>query len=143
MFDYFLSFVRFGSKADIDGLPVRLRNVLVFDRNYVAFPALLDSCHSALWSVCRLLPRVWKDILVAHADPYTTSQSPELRPHNWEISVEGERWQSCFCWFYSRRKKWEGLPSNSHWWSTLFGKSPCLALYDRQVAELRNQLCQR
>ena len=26
---------------------------------------------------------------------------------------------------------------------TLFGKSPCLALYDRQVAELRNQLYQR
>ena len=37
--------------ADIDGLPVRLRSVLVFDRNYVAFPALLDSCHSALWLV--------------------------------------------------------------------------------------------
>jgi len=43
--------------------------VLMFDRNYVAFPALLDSCHSAHWLVCRLLPRVWKDILVAHADP--------------------------------------------------------------------------
>ena len=61
--------VRFVPIADIDGLPVRLRNVLVFDRNYVAFPALSDSCHSALWLVCRLLPRVWKDILVAHADP--------------------------------------------------------------------------
>ena len=45
--------VRFVPIADIDGLPVRLRNVLVFDRNYVAFPALLDSCHSALWLVCR------------------------------------------------------------------------------------------
>ena len=61
--------VRYGTIADIDGLPVRLRNVLVFDRNYVAFPALLDSCHSALWLVCRLLRRVWKDILVAHAVP--------------------------------------------------------------------------
>ena len=59
--------VRFVPIADIDGLPVRLRSVLVFDRNYVAFPALLDSCHSALWLV-RLLRRVWKDILVAHAD---------------------------------------------------------------------------
>ena len=37
-------YVRLGSCADIDGLPVRLRSVLVFDRNYVAFPALLDSC---------------------------------------------------------------------------------------------------
>ena len=51
------------------GFAVRLRNVLVFDRNYVAFPALLNSCHSALWLVCRLLPCVWRDILVAHADP--------------------------------------------------------------------------
>jgi hypothetical protein len=28
-------------------------------------------------------------------------------------------------------------------WSTLFGNSPCLAVYDRQVAEFRNQLYQR
>jgi hypothetical protein len=82
-------------------------------------------------------------ILIAHADRQTTSQGSELRPYNWDISVEGERWQSRSCWRYSRRKKWQGLSSNSHWWSTLFGKSPRLALYDRQVAELRNQLYQR
>jgi hypothetical protein len=75
-------------------------------------------------------------ILIAHADRQTTSQGSELRPYNWDISVEGERWQSRSYWRYSRRKKWEGLSSNSHWWSTLFGKSPCLALYDRQVAEI-------
>src|SRR5262249_58762051 len=34
--------------------PVRWRNV--FDRNYVAFQALLDLCHSVLWLVCRCLP---------------------------------------------------------------------------------------
>jgi hypothetical protein len=90
------------------------------------------------------LPDVYRAfILIAHADRQTTSQGSELRPYNWDISVEGERWQSRSCWRYSRRKKWEGLSSNSHWWSTLFGKSPCLALYDRQVAELRNQLYQR
>jgi hypothetical protein len=48
--------------------PVRWRNVLVFDRNYVAFKALLDSCHSALWLVCRCLPCISRDILVAHAN---------------------------------------------------------------------------
>jgi hypothetical protein len=80
---------------------------------------------------------------IAHADRQTTSQGSELRPYNWDISVEGERRQSRSCWRYSRRKKWQGLSSNSHWWSTLFGKSPRLALYDRQVAELRNQLYQR
>ena len=90
------------------------------------------------------LPDVYRAfILIAHADRQTTSQGSELRPYNWDIPVEGERWQSRSCWRYSRRKKWEGLSSNSHWWSTLFGKSPCLALYDRQVAELRNQLYQR
>ena len=90
------------------------------------------------------LPDVYRAfILIAHADRQTTSQGSELRPYNWDISVEGERWQSRSCWRYSRREKWEGLSSNSHWWSTLFGKSPCLALYDRQVAELRNQLYQR
>ena len=90
------------------------------------------------------LPDVYRAFtLIAHADRQTTSQGSELRPYNWDISVEGERWQSRSCWRYSRRKKWEGLSSNSHWWSTLFGKSPCLALYDRQVAELRNQLYQR
>src|SRR5262249_24190902 len=123
------------------GFAVRWRNV--FDRNYAAFQALLDLCHSALWLVCRCLPCVSRDILVAHAERKTTSQSPQLRPYNWDISVEGERKQSRPCWRYSRRKKWEGLPSNSHWWSTLFGNTPCLALYDRQVAELRNQLYQR
>ena len=33
-------------------------------------------------------------ILIAHADRQTTSQGSELRPYNWDISVEGERWQS-------------------------------------------------
>src|SRR6516225_12245661 len=43
---------RFVPKADIDGL----RGPLADDRNYVAFQALLDLCHSALWLVCRCLP---------------------------------------------------------------------------------------
>jgi hypothetical protein len=33
--------------------------------------------------------------LVAYADRETTSQSPELRPYNWDISLG---WQSCSCW---------------------------------------------
>jgi hypothetical protein len=33
-------------------------------------------------------------ILIAHADRQTTSQGSELRPYNWDISVEGERWQA-------------------------------------------------
>jgi hypothetical protein len=64
------------------------------------------------------LPDVYRAfILIAHADRQTTSQGSELRPYNWDISVEGERWQSRSCWRYSRRKKWQGLSSNSHWWS--------------------------
>jgi hypothetical protein len=31
------------------------------------------------------------------------------RPYNWNISVEGERWQSRSCWRYSRRKKMGGV----------------------------------
>jgi hypothetical protein len=61
--------VRFVPKADIDKLAVRSWNILVFDSNYVAFPALLGLCHSVLWLVCRYLSRVLRDILVAHADP--------------------------------------------------------------------------
>src|SRR5262249_51002736 len=56
-----------GQKRTLMGFAVRWRNVLVFDRNYVAFQALLDSCHSALWLDCRCLPCVSRDILVAHA----------------------------------------------------------------------------
>src|SRR5262249_23304884 len=41
-------------KRTLMGFAVRWRNVL--DRNYAAFQALLDLCHSALWLVCRCLP---------------------------------------------------------------------------------------
>src|SRR5262249_20754188 len=38
------------------------------------------------------LPDVYRAfILIAHADRQTTSQGSELRPYNWDISVEGER----------------------------------------------------
>jgi hypothetical protein len=148
--------VRFGSKADMCSAVVHvrftqkhgidaLRNPLA-ERFGLSTGTISHSNHllnSALWLVCRCLSCVSRDILVAHADCQTTSQGPELRPYNWDFSVEGERQQSRSCWRYSRRKKWEGLPANSHWWSALFGKSPCLALYDRQVAVLRNQLYQR
>ena len=118
---------------------VRRRNGLFFDRNET--PSIV---RFTPFSYLVGLPDVYGAfILIAHADRQTTSQGFELRPYNWDISVEGERWQSRSCWRCSRRKKWEGLSSNSHWWSTLFGKPPCLALYDRQVAELRNQLYQR
>jgi hypothetical protein len=71
-----------------------------------------DSRHSAIWFG---LPDVYRAfILIAHADRQTTSQGSELRPYNWDISVQGERWQSRSCWRYSRRKKWEGLSSNSN-----------------------------
>jgi HNH endonuclease len=42
-------------------------------------------------------------ILIAHADRQTTSQGSRLRPYNWDISVEGERWQSRSCWRYRAR----------------------------------------
>src|SRR6516225_712084 len=45
-------------KRTLMGFAVRWRNV--FDRNYVAFQALLDLCHSALWLVCRCLPCVFE-----------------------------------------------------------------------------------
>ena len=45
-------------KRTLIGFAVRWRNV--FDRNYVAFQALLDLCHSALWLVCRCLPCVFE-----------------------------------------------------------------------------------
>jgi len=36
------------------------------------------------------LPDVYRAfILIAHADRQTTSQGSELRPYNWDISVEG------------------------------------------------------
>ena len=115
--------------------------VLFFDRSEGRTPSIV---RLTPFSYLVGLPDVYRAfILIAHADRQTTSQGSELRPYNWDIPVEGERWQSRSSWRYSRRKKWEGLSSNSHWWSTLFGKSPCLALYDRQVAELRNQLYQR
>jgi hypothetical protein len=53
-------------------------------------PRMLDLCHSALWLICRRPPCVLRDILVAHADRSTTSQSTELRSDDWDISVEGE-----------------------------------------------------
>ena len=38
------------------------------------------------------LPDVYRAFtLIAHADRQTTSQGSELRPYNWDISVEGER----------------------------------------------------
>jgi HNH endonuclease len=41
---------------------------------------------------------VTEGMTLAHADRQTTSQGSELRPYNWDISVEGERWQSRSCW---------------------------------------------
>ena len=65
--------------------------VLMFDRNYVAFPALLDSCHSPLWLVCRLLPRVWKVILVPMLTPKrlrkVLSYAPTTGIFRWKVSA--------------------------------------------------------
>jgi len=91
--------VRFGGRHGAPGLGCLLypRRTLmgslsvdrVFDRNYVAFQALVMLMPLALWLVCRCASG--KIFLVAHADCYPTAQSPELRPHNWDISVEGKR----------------------------------------------------
>src|SRR5262245_39387041 len=41
---------------------------LVFNRSYLGFQAFVKLMPSALWFVCRCLPCVSRDILVAHAD---------------------------------------------------------------------------
>ena len=79
-----ISDVRFAPKADIDGLRGPLTDRLVSDRNYAAFQG-----PSALWFADYYC--VSGKILVAHADCYPTAQSPELRPYNRDISVEGKR----------------------------------------------------
>jgi hypothetical protein len=86
--------VRFGGRHGAPGLGCLLypwRTLMgslsvdrVFDRNYAAFQG-----PSALWFADYYC--VSGKILVAHADCYPTAQSPELRPYNRDISVEGKR----------------------------------------------------
>ena len=75
--------------ADIDGLPVRLRNVLVFDRNYVAFPALLDSSFSPL--VCRLLGAsgkiFWLPMLTPKRLRKVLRYAPTTGIFRWKVSA--------------------------------------------------------
>jgi len=81
-----------GQKRTLIGLAVRWRNVLVFDRNYAAFQALLNSCHSALWLVCRcLLPCVSRDIwlpmLTAKRLRKVLSYAPTTGIFRWKVSA--------------------------------------------------------
>ena len=73
------------TRLTLIGSTVRSRNVAYFDRNYVTF-ICLSSCLLWLVADARL-----EGYLVAHADCRPTAQSPELRPFNRDISVEGKR----------------------------------------------------
>ena len=76
-------------KRTLMGFAVRWRNV--FDRNYVAFQALLDLCQSAPWLVCRCLPCVSRDILVAMLSAKrlrkVLSYAPTTGIFRWKVSA--------------------------------------------------------
>jgi hypothetical protein len=73
------------------GFAVRWRNVLVFDRNYVAFQALLDSCHSALgWfaDVYRAFREIfWLPMLTAKRLREVLSYAPTTGIFRWKVSA--------------------------------------------------------
>jgi HNH endonuclease len=84
--------VRFGPKADIDGLRGPLiRNVLVFDRNYVAIQALLASCfqpfgwcaddYRASGKIC------WLPMLTANRLRKVLSYAPATGIFRWKVSA--------------------------------------------------------
>ena len=78
-----------GQKRTLMGFALRWRNVLVFDRNYVAFQALLDLCHSALWLVCRCLFReiFWLPMLTAKRLRNILSYAPTTGIFRWKVSA--------------------------------------------------------
>jgi hypothetical protein len=69
------------------------RNVLVFDRSYVTFQALLHSCHLALWLVWLRLACVSRDIwlpmLTAKQLRKILSYAPTTGIFRWEVSASG------------------------------------------------------
>src|SRR5262245_61857592 len=80
-----------GQKRTLMGFAVRWLNVLVFDRNYVAFQALLDSCHSALWLVCpcfRAFREIfWLPMLTAKRLRKVLSYAPTTGIFRWKVSA--------------------------------------------------------
>jgi HNH endonuclease len=80
-----------GQKRTLMGFALRLRNVLVFGRNYVAFQALLDLCHSALWLVCRCLlcvsSDIWLSMLTAKRLRKVLSYAPTTGIFRWKVNA--------------------------------------------------------
>ena len=64
---------------------------MVFDRNYVAFPALLDSCHLALWLVCRYYGAsgkiFWLPMLSPKRLRKVLSYAPTTGIFRWKVST--------------------------------------------------------
>jgi hypothetical protein len=79
------------SKADIDGLRGPLTERFGLRQELCRIPSIARLVPFGSLVGLTMFPSVSRDILVAYADRQTPSQSPELRPYNWEISVEGER----------------------------------------------------
>jgi hypothetical protein len=73
------------------GFAVRWQNVLVFDRNYVAFQALLDLCHSALgWfaDVYRAFREIfWLPMLTAKRLRKVLSYASTTGIFRWKVSA--------------------------------------------------------
>jgi hypothetical protein len=66
------------------------RSVFVFDRNYVAFQALLDSCHSALWfaGAYREFREIfWLPMLSAKRLRKVLSYAPTTGIFRWKVSA--------------------------------------------------------
>jgi len=79
------------SIADIDGLRGPLTERFGLRQELCRIPSIARLVPFSSLVGLTMFPSVSRDILVAYADRQTPSQSPELRPYNWEISVEGER----------------------------------------------------
>ena len=60
--------VRYEAEADIDALRSVGGTILVFDRNYVAFQALLDLCPFSSLVDLPMFTVLFERSLVAHAD---------------------------------------------------------------------------
>ena len=78
-------------KRTLMGFAVRWRKVLVFDRNYVAFQALLDSCHSAFgWfaEICHTFRDIfWLPMLTAKRLRKVLSYAPATGIFRWKVSA--------------------------------------------------------
>ncbi|MGB9054416.1 MAG: HNH endonuclease, partial [Pseudolabrys sp.] len=80
-----------GEKADIDGLRDPLTERFGLRQELCRILRFVKLMPSALWLVCRLLPRVWKDILVpmltANRLRKVLSYAPATGIFRWKVSA--------------------------------------------------------